>query len=344
MKISLNLVRPLIKYFILIALLAQTEIAYGAPIISEVSVQGNKRVETGTILLQVTSQVGREVNSDILDADVKQIFRTGFFSDVSSSLTRTGTGVAVLFNVKERPAIREVKIKGNDAVTDDTLKDKLNVGARRFLDLVKIKAGIEQARQYYQGLGYFGVEIDLEQAPLDSGEVDLTFAIKEGEKRKITEIVFDGSTVSDTDELKEAIKTKEKFWLTSWITGSGVLRKEQLEQDSKDLTRYYLNKGYVDARVGLPEVEQTEDGLRVTFKISEGVVYHFAKISASGTLFENSETKTLDGIEAKKGDTFSAEKLRKDTFTITEKFTDKGFALESALIFELRYRQSYDYR
>lgn len=326
MKKSLNLVGPIIKFLFLIFLMVQAESGFAAPIISEVSVQGNRRVETGTILLQVTSQVGHEVNSDILDADVKQIFRTGFFSDVSSRISRTANGVLVTFDVKERPAIKEVKIKGNDAVTDDTLKDKLNVGARRFLDLVKIRAGIEQARQYYQGLGYFGVEIDLEQTPLDTGEVDLTFVIKEGEKRKITEIVFDGSSIADTDELKEAIKTKEKFWLTSWITGSGVLRKEQLEQDSKDLTRYYLNKGYVDARVGLPEVEQTEEGLRVTFKISEGVVYRFAKISATGTLFDNSESKTLEGIEAKKGDTFSAEKLRKDTFTITEKFTDKGFA------------------
>lgn len=326
MKKSLNLVRTFIKYLFPVLLAVHAQYALAAPIISEVNVQGNKRVETGTVLLQVTSQAGREVNPDILDADVKQIFRTGFFSDVSSSLTRTPNGVLVTFNVKERAAIREVKIKGNESVTDDTLKDKLNVGARRFLDLVKIKAGIEQARQYYQGLGYFGVEIDLEQTPLESGEVDLTFAIKEGEKRKITEIVFEGSTISDTDELREAIKTKEKFWLTSWITGSGVLRKEQLEQDSRDLTRFYLNKGYVDARVGLPEVEQTEDGLRVTFKISEGVVYTFSKISATGTLFENSENKTLEGIEAKKGDTFSAEKLRKDTFTITEKFTDKGFA------------------
>jgi outer membrane protein insertion porin family len=325
-KTSFNPTRLFQKLFIVTLLLGQGGVALAAPIVTEVDVEGNKRVETGTVLLQVTSKVGNEVNSDIIDADVKQIFRTGFFSDVSSSITRTANGVAVTFKVKERPAIREVKLKGNESVTDDTLKDKLNVGARRFLDLVKIKAGIEQARQYYQGLGYFGVDIDLEQTPAETGEVDLTFVIKEGEKRKITEIVFDGSTVADTDELREAIKTKEKFWLTSWITGSGVLRKEQLEQDSKDLTRWYLNQGYVDARVGLPEVEQIDDGLRVTFKISEGEIYHFAKISAAGTLFENSEAKTLEGIEAKKGDTFSAEKLRKDTFTITEKFTDKGFA------------------
>ena len=318
--------------FLLPAIIVLSLFAGAAPIISEaqvisgVRVEGNKRVETGTVLLQVTSAVGREVNSDVLDADVKQIFRTGFFSDVSSQSNRTPSGVEVIFNVKERPAIREVKLKGNEAVTDDTLKEKLNVGARRFLDLVKIKAGIEQARQYYQGLGYFGVDIDIEQTPVETGEVDLTFVVKEGEKRKITEIVFDGATVTERDELLDAIKTKEKFWLTSWITGSGVLRKEQLEQDSKDLTRYYLNKGYVDARVGLPEVEQTDDGLKVTFKVSEGEVYNFAKISAAGTLFENSESKTLEGIEAKKGETFSAEKLRKDTFTITEKFTDKGFA------------------
>ncbi len=310
----------------LCSLLLFASIAAAAPVISQVVIEGNKRVETGTILLQITSAAGQEVNEDIIDADVKQIFRTGFFADVASRVARGKSGIVVIYTVKERPAIRQVRIRGNDAVTDDTLKDKLNIGARRFLDMTKLRAGMEQVRLYYQGLGYYGAEIDIEQEAVGDDEVDLTFAIREGEKRKITELVFEGNREIDADELAGAIKTKERFWLTSWITGSGVLKKEQLEQDSRDLTRFYLNKGYVDARVGLPEVEQIEDGLRVTFKIAEGPVYTFAKVTASGTLLENSAEKTLEGVETKSGETFNADNLRKDTFTITDKFSDKGFA------------------
>jgi len=296
------------------------------PLISEIVISGNRRVETGTILLQVQSQAGKPVDGAVVDADVKQIYRSGFFSNVESRVDRVASGVRVTFNVTERPAIRSVFLRGNEHVTDDTLKDKLNIGIRRFLDRTKLRAGIEQARQYYQGLGYYDASIELEEKRVDGGEVDVTFVISEGSKKRIQQVVFEGNQRLNSDELQDAIKTSDYFWLTSWVTGSGVLKKEQLEQDSKELTRLYLNKGFVDARVGMPEIVSIEEGLKVVFKIAEGEEYSFAKISATGTLLENSAQKTLEGIESKQGEIFSAEKLRKDTFTITEKFSDKGFA------------------
>jgi len=296
------------------------------PVITDVRIEGTKRVESETVLLQVQSKPGQLADGQAIDNDVKQIYRSGFFSDVESRVEREPGGVRLVFKVVERPAIRNVVLRGNDKVTDDTLKEKLNIGIRRFLDKAKINAGIEQARQYYQGLGYFDAEITLEETPVENGEVDIAFNIKEGDKKVINEVHFEGNNNVPSDELEDAIKTSEHFWLTSWITGSGVLKKEQLEQDSKELTRFYLNKGFVDVRVGNPDVEPIEGGLRITFKITEGEPYKFAAIKATGTLLEDSMEKTLDGIESKTGETFSAEKLRKDTFTITDKFADKGYA------------------
>lgn len=304
--------------------------ATGLPI-TNVEVVGNHRVEDGTVLLQIQSKVGQIADEEKIDNDVKQIYRTGFFSDVLSEVSRTPGGVKLTFKVVERPAIRNVLLKGNEKVTDDTLKDKLNIGARRFLDRTKILAGIEQARQYYQGLGYYDVEINLDVQPVEGGEVDLTFSVKEGEKKRIREVAFEGNRALSNAELQDGIKTSDYFWLTSWLTGSGVLKKEQLENDSKELTKLYLNHGYVDVRVGSPSVEEIEDGLRVTFKVTEGEKYNFGKLGATGTLIENSEAETLKGIEAKEGETFSAEKLRKDTFTITEKYTDTGYAFANVV-------------
>jgi outer membrane protein insertion porin family len=294
--------------------------------IREVKVEGNRRVETGTILLQTSSQPGLSVDEALLDADIKQIFRTGFFSNVESRVERIPGGVRVVFVVDERPAIRSVYLKGNENVTDDTLKEKLNIGARRFLDRGKITAGIEQAKAHYQGLGYYDVEISVEETAVEGGEVDLTFVVNEGEKKRIRQVVFEGNSALSDDELHEAIKTGEYFWLTSWVTGTGVLKREVLENDSRELTRLYLNNGFVDARVGAPEILPIENGLKVVFKVSEGEKFTFGKVSATGTLLNDSEEETLKGIESKSGETFSAEKLRKDTFTITEKFSDRGFA------------------
>ena len=58
----------------------------------------------------------------------------------------------------------------------------------------------------------------------------------------------------------------------------------------------------------------------------EGDVYRFADVTASGTLLEEGQAETLKGIETVQGEIFNFETLRKDTFTLTEKFTDIGYA------------------
>ena len=297
-----------------------------AQAVATVAVEGNQRVETGTVLLQLSTKTGEPFSKDKVDADVKQIYRTGYFDQVIARTDPNGAKVNVVFEVTEKPAIRSVMLEGNKEVSDDTLKEKLNIGARRFLDRSKIRASIEQAKQYYYGLGYYDAAIEAKETPAEENQVDLTFVISEGEKKVIREVVFEGNKAISTSDLEDAIKTKTYFWLTSWATSAGILKKELLLQDQKDLVHYYLNRGYVDARVNEPEVTEIPRGLRVTFKIHEGDVYSVSKVSASGTLYEDDAAKTLEGVEVKEGEVFNADQIRKDTFSVSEKFTDKGYA------------------
>lgn len=300
--------------------------AFAEPHIESIEVLGAKRVEKSTILLQISSEIGTELDSAIIESDIKEIYRTGLFEQVTAKIRLEGNNAVLIFQVLEKPAIRMVYLKGNKEIDSDDLKEKLGIGARRFLDRKKIAAGIEEAKAYYQSKGYYGTEIEYITTAVEENQVDLTFTVTEGEEKKLREIVFEGNLELSDDELSDEIETATYKWWSSWLTGSGVIKKDQLENDVRILGRHYLNKGYVDVQISDPIIEETEKGLRLTFQIKEGVIYHFAEITVEGDLIENSVEKTLENVESKEGEIFSIDKMRKDAFLVSEKFTDIGYA------------------
>ncbi len=291
--------------------------------VRQVEIQGNSRVETGTILLQVKTRAGGMYDPALAATDVKNIYRTGFFDQVSVALP--GGGV-VTFVVTEKPSVRKVIIKGNSEVKEEKIKEKLNITSRFFLDQRRIRAGIDEVKKHYETEGYYDTAVTYKSIPIQENQVDLEFTISEGEERLVREVQFTGNSEVDSSELRGVVKTSRYKWWSSWISGGGVIKKEDLAEDVKAINHYYLDHGYVDAKVGEPKINKTDSGIEVVFPIQEGEVFRFGEISAEGDLVDRSKSKTLEGIEIKNGDTFSLDRLRKDVFVVSEKFTDVGYA------------------
>lgn len=292
-------------------------------LVRDVQVEGNSRVETSTISLQIHTKPGAPYDAARAADDVKNIYRTGFFDQVSVRVPSEGV---VVFVVTEKPSVRKVLIKGNEKVKEEKIKDKLNITSRFFLDRRRIQAGIDEVKKYYEGEGYYDTAIEYKVLPVQENQVDLEFSVKEGDERLVREVTFRGNKEVDASDLRAVVKTTRYKWWSSWATGTGVVKKEDIEEDIKSLTHYYLNHGFVDAKVGQPSIERNDRGIVVTFPIQEGDVFHFGSITTAGDLIEKSTEKTLDGVEIKSGETFELDKLRKDVFTVSEKFTDIGYA------------------
>lgn len=307
-------------------LLIQSSVAQEQGRVNDVIVQGNKRVEVSAILQLVKLLPGSEYSQTQLTDDIKSIYRSGFFDNVEGHPSRTGGRLNVVFVVKEKPAIRDIKFTGNEAFSEETLKEKLGVSSKFFLDRKKIATGTEEILKAYQADGYYGATVKTEETFIDDEQVDLAVNINEGELKKIRNVVFEGVSKADEDELHDAVKTSSYSWLYSWITGSGVVKKEYLDNDVKELNKYYLDHGYVDVRVAEPTVRDIEDGLEVVFKVDEGDHYNFGTLTASGDLKDDSVGKTIEGIASKPGESFNLDQMRKDTFIVSEKFTDVGYA------------------
>jgi outer membrane protein insertion porin family len=293
-----------------------------AQTISDVKIVGTNRTDKDLVFQQISSKPGTTFVESVADQDIKNIYNTGLYDQV---ILRREDSV-LIFEVTEKPAINQITLNGNKAVKVDKLKEILGTESWRFLNRKRISAGIEAAKDFYRTKGYYGTTIDYKVATVDDNKVDLAITIDEGKKKVIEEVLFEGNDEISDRKIRKVVKTKSWTWGISWLTGSGVVKEDVLENDVNQITKLYLNNGFVDVKVGKPEIIEEEDGLIVEFKIKEGKVYSVGNVNVGGDLIENSPEKTLEGIKLLPGDTFAVDTLRNDTFLITDKFTDIGYA------------------
>ena len=83
-----------------------------AQVLDAINIQGNSRVDNSSIFPHIKSEVGKALSPETLESDIKQLYWTGFFDTVEAHLERHGDHATLVFEVRERPAIRSVKLIG----------------------------------------------------------------------------------------------------------------------------------------------------------------------------------------------------------------------------------------
>ena len=296
--------------------------------VTSVTVDGNRRIDTEAILKSIKAKRGL-VSSQVVDEDIRTLYKTGFFEQITASFGDSGYGSRTLrYTVVEKPTVRKVFIKGNEEVSESELADVLNFGDKRFVDKTAISALIRKGISYYQMHGYYDASFTHSVVVVGDNQVDVTFTVDEGERYKIRKVLIRGLETLDEDEIREKIFTKRYKWWNSWLFSTGRLNREALDNDRNVIRQFLFDHGLIDGQVSEATVEKIKDdsGLLVVFDVVEGPVYTVGHISVSGDLIDYSADKTLDGIETESGDVFNSSKVRDDSFKISEKFSDIGYA------------------
>ena len=291
--------------------------------IDRVTISGNQRVEDEAIRVRLTAQPGSTYKESVVDADVRALYKLGFFDDVRASLSQVDGQWVLNYDVHERPFVRQVRVEGNKKIEKEELEGMLRIRPNTILDPEKARRGIEEAKNAYEKKGYLDADISIETAPVGENEVDVTFVVDEREPIRIKEIVIEGNKEFSDSQLKGIMATKER-WILSFVTGAGNLDREVLNTDSERMTAWYYENGFIDVRVDEPKIERDEDGLKVTFKIDEGERYKFGDVAVVGETLP--DVVPDFELNAKKDQTFQPSKLREDINAISADYGDLGYA------------------
>jgi outer membrane protein insertion porin family len=315
--------------FILISLIISAGILYaqGQPLINSIEIKGLKRIDEIAVKSKITQKTGEPISQEKTNEDIKSIFKLGYFDDVRAEIESFEGGIKLIYVVKEKPTIVKIDFQGNQEFDETKLKEKIAITPGAIADSVLIQDNANKLRAFYEEEGYWLSRIVPVIKVLGPNEVSLTYQIKEGPQVKIKKIGIEGNKAISTSKIKKGMETKE-WWLFSFVTSSGFYQKERMDSDIEKIRDLYLNSGYIKVAIGEPKIDLTKDrkGMIITIPISEGDQYKLSTIEITGNTVFNTDT-IKKRIAMVSGKPFSREALRKDIFSVSELYSEKGYAL-----------------
>ncbi|MCU0588449.1 MAG: outer membrane protein assembly factor BamA [Syntrophobacteraceae bacterium] len=295
-------------------------------VIGEIQVRGNDRIEAEAIKLNIKSKPGEVLRPDVLSEDIKTIFKMGYFENVDAQVTDGPTGKVLTFVVQENPTVSEVKLSGNKKLKDKDLLAAISTKPFALLSRSQVNDDVQKILKLYQQKGYFAAEVKSSITfPQDPRKALVAFQIDENKKVYISKISFTGNKNISARKLRGVMQTKQKDWIFSMFTERGVLQRDILESDVDRITVFYHDKGFMDAKVGTPEVTRQDDGFHIEVPIQEGERYKVKTVNISGDSYEG-EQELAGKLELESSGYFSREGLRKDVDFISRAYMDEGYA------------------
>jgi outer membrane protein insertion porin family len=296
--------------------------------VTEVDVEGNNALEKDVVLLKVKTQAGDPLDPKTVNEDLKRLMELGYFEDVQINITDARGGKRVVFVVKEKPRIQAVSVLGNSEIKKDDILEAMATKTGSVLNMQVLADDLEKVRELYRKKGYYQTEVEYKLEQTDPRMARLNVVVKESKKLYIKQIVIQGAKKISPSDLKDEMALKEKGFL-SWILQTGVLKEELLERDTAVIENYYTNRGYIDARVGQPQVDIKDDGIIITFQVDEGERYKLGNVGFKGDLLIDDKKLTeitkLPAM-AKKKEFFDRSVVRDDITKLNDTYSDMGYA------------------
>ncbi|MFO7971094.1 MAG: outer membrane protein assembly factor BamA, partial [Desulfobacterales bacterium] len=292
--------------------------------IAKVLVAGNKRIEADAIKRNIKTKPGDVYIAKSLSQDLKDVYSMGYFEDIRIDAEDSPQGKIITFRVTEKASIRIIRFQGNKVYKDEEIKENLSIRTGSILNIFKVRSNIKRIEELYKEKNYHNVKVTYTINQLENNQADLEFVIQEGENILIKHIIFEGNNAYTDKELKKMMQTSEKGFF-SWMTSSGELNRENLKQDIAKLSAFYYNNGYIQARIGEPQIEFREDRIDITIKIDEGPRFKVSKVDITGDLIL-SEEELKEKLKVTKETYYNREIVRNDVLALTDLYSDEGYA------------------
>ena len=161
--------------------LAPTKSHAEPPVVAQIRIEGNQRVEKDAILFQVTQEADEPLDEDAVKGDIRSIYEMGFFSQVSAHIVYTKGQPVLVYTVKERPQVIRVRIEGMNALsrTDPRVVQAIKIRDGYILDPVAVRDTIENLKSLYKDEGYIDAQITFDAVPRPNNTASVTFKVTE---------------------------------------------------------------------------------------------------------------------------------------------------------------------
>jgi outer membrane protein insertion porin family len=289
---------------------------------------GTANVNEQVVRANMQIRDGGEFDEVIIDRDIRSLYRTQLFEYVEVKYEPVGPNTFnIIVEVTPKFRVLAVRFEGNQKVKTSRLEKEAKIKPNQALDERQVKEDSEKLREYYQKAGYNQVSVTYTiEKDRVGGFGTVVFKIREGAKVKIAEVKFVGNQSIAARKLRGEMETK-KWWMFSWLTGSGRFKDDQFEDDLEKLRDYYREQGFLDVDIPADQVlfnYPTPEKLQLVVNITEGRRYRIGEISFAGNkLFETSLLRRV--VRQRTGMVFVPSKVDKDRERLDDFYGKDGY-------------------
>ncbi|MEM8560842.1 MAG: outer membrane protein assembly factor BamA [Pseudomonadota bacterium] len=267
------------------------------PSISEITIEGNKAIETEALLDGLKGaglSVGQVFQRSTLEGMQLELQRQyvqqgRYDANIEAEvIPEPRNRVAINIDVDEGTvaAIKHINVVGNRAFTDEEIQDLFELQTTNWLSFIrgddkyskeKLTGDLEKLTSFYMDRGYLQFTIDSTQVSVSPNmeEVYITANITEGEIYTVSSVDLSGDLVLPEADLKRFL-----------LVAEGQTFSQQLVTSTEEyLTRRLGNDGYNFAKVtGIPEVDEADKTVAMKFFVDPGKRTYVRRIDFIGNM------------------------------------------------------------
>ena len=244
--------------------------------INKIEIEGNIRISDESVLMFSSVSIGDDIDNDKINYILKELYGTGFFSDVNVVFKNNILNISLI----ENPIIENISYEGVKAKKiKSRITENLRLKNRSSFNSIDLNYDKEKIISTLKEIGYYFSEVDVFIEELGDNKINVQYKVKLGEKAKIKKISFVGDKIFKDRKLRGVILSEEyKFW--KFISGKKFLNESMIDFDNRLLTNFYLNKGYYQAKVFSSFAKLIKDNeFELIYNIDAGPKFYFGDLS-----------------------------------------------------------------
>jgi len=233
----------------------------------ELVVEGAESLTEETVLFHLGLETGAFFEPIELDRRMRELWKRGLLEDLTVDGEAVGGGVRLVIRIVERPVVSSLVYRGLQRVRESEIIARLADDGilvpegepLRRGELLRLEAAVEAL---YRERGFQLVDAVAATEELSAGRVAVVIMVDEGDRLRVSDLVFEGNTVFSDARLRRAHKESRPSGWVSRVRGKDRFDRAALARDLDRVREVYRRAGYKDASLGEPRVEVVQKGGR----------------------------------------------------------------------------------
>jgi outer membrane protein assembly complex protein YaeT len=301
----------------------------GVPV-AAVQFEGVTFAENDPIVNSLTQKAGQPLDPDKVRDDIRRLYASGRYRDISISGEQTGNGITLIYAGVPRYYVGRVEIDGTQSERLASLLEfatKLDPGTP--FSEPQIPAAIAGVKQSLEQNGYFQADVQETTTQDDvNRQVNVTFRVKQGPQARVGNVAVQGK---DPGITVPEFRKKGKLdcgWFSTEL--NKMILRDCQEKVTRDTTStalagvrsYYQKQEHLEGTISQQSqtYAPTRKQLDYAFQAEQGPIVH---VNIEGTKISNSRKKLLVPIYQE--DTVDRDLVNEGGFNIRDYLQRKGY-------------------